>query len=54
MSTRKSFVKRHQHDEDVASPAFSRLFVLAFLVAALLGVVTGIGWIAWNLVGRLF
>ena len=51
MSTRKTFVKRHQHEEDVASPAFTRLFVLAFLVAAVLGVVTGIGWIVWNLLG---
>jgi hypothetical protein len=55
MTTHKPVLTRHQEDEDVASPAFTRLFVLAFLVAVLLGVVTGIGWVAWNLLrGFLF
>jgi hypothetical protein len=49
MSTHKPVLTHHQDDEDAASPTFSRLMVIAFLVAVLLGVVTGSIWIAWNL-----
>ena len=38
------------HDEEQpASPELSRLLVMGFLIAALLGLLTGIGWIGWNL-----
>jgi len=36
--------------QEVASPAFTRLLFLFFGVAALLGLVTGGLWIAWNLI----
>ena len=35
-----------------ASANVSRVLVLGFLVAALLGLVAGIGWIGWNFVTR--
>ena len=43
---------RPREEEPPASPEFSRLFIIGFLVAALLGLLTGVVWVAWNLVGR--
>lgn len=42
---------RHQlhKQDDTASPASSRLIFLAFGVALLLGMVSGVIWIAFNL-----
>jgi hypothetical protein len=37
-------------EEQPASREVSRLLVLGFLIAALLGLVTGAAWIAWNLI----
>ena len=39
--------KRHQQ---VASPEFTRLLLVAFGIALLLGLVTGSLWITWNLI----
>ena len=39
--------KRHQQE---ASPEFTRLLLVAFGIALLLGLVSGSLWIAWNLV----
>jgi hypothetical protein len=39
-----------KRDAAPASANVSRLLVLGFLIAALLGLVVGIGWVAWNLV----
>src|SRR5262249_60105043 len=36
-------------DEDVASPGFTRLLFVAFGVALLVGLVSGVLWIAWKL-----
>ena len=38
--------KRHQQ---VASPEFTRLLLIAFGIALLLGLISGSMWIAWNL-----
>jgi hypothetical protein len=39
-----------RRDEDVASPEFTRLLLVAFGIALLLGLVSGSIWIAWNLI----
>ena len=39
-----------RHDEDVASPGLTRLLLVAFGIALLLGLVSGSIWIAWNLI----
>ena len=49
MADRWSSVRRH-HDEPSPSPTVSRLLVLGFVVAALLGLTTGVIWVGWNLV----
>jgi hypothetical protein len=40
----------HRRDLDESGVDISRLLVFAFVVAALLGLGTGVLWIAWNLV----
>jgi hypothetical protein len=44
--------KRRQEEDEPASPEVSRLLVMGFLIAALLGLVTGVVWVAYNLVIR--
>jgi hypothetical protein len=39
--------KRHQRD---ASPEFTRLLLVAFGIAMLLGLASGVVWIGWNLI----
>ena len=41
---------RRRDDESSVSPAVSRLVILVFVVAAILGLTTGVIWVAWNLV----
>ena len=48
MSTRWSTVRGHD-EEPSPGVDLSRLLVLGFLIAALLGLVTGIGWVGCNL-----
>jgi hypothetical protein len=36
-------------DEDVASPGLTRLLFVAFGIAMLVGVVSGVLWILWKL-----
>ena len=40
---------REQH---VASPEFTRLLAVAFGVAALIGLATGLAWLVWLLLTR--
>ena len=40
------------HDEDPASAGVSRLLVMGFLIAAILGLLIGVAWVGWNLVGN--
>jgi hypothetical protein len=43
-------LQKHEGDEDdIASPEASRLLFLAFGIAALIGLVTGLIWVGWNL-----
>jgi hypothetical protein len=46
----RKFSNDPRRDEDVASPQFTRLLLVAFGVAMLLGLVSGSIWIAWNLI----
>ena len=46
---RPSFGAHRRRDEHVASPEFTRLIFVGFGVAMLLGLVTGVFWIGWNL-----
>ena len=41
---------RSHEDDEPASAAFSRLFVIAALIAALLGLLTGLGWMAYQFI----
>jgi hypothetical protein len=45
---------RSYDDEQPASPEVSRLLVLGFLIAALLGLLIGVGWAGWNLLRNAF
>jgi len=49
MADRWSSVRQH-HDGPSPSPTVSRLLVLGFVVAVLLGLATGVLWVGWNLV----
>jgi hypothetical protein len=51
MPNRWSTVRRHDGD---SSPGLdlSRVIVIGFLVAVLLGVFTGLGWMAWRLMSE--
>jgi hypothetical protein len=40
---------RVNEEDHVASPEASRLLATGFLVAAVLGVISGLVWIVWNL-----
>ena len=41
-----------EDEEDAtASPAGTRLLVIAFLTAAILGLLCGVVWVAWHLLG---
>ena len=53
MSRRWPTVATHD-EEQPASPEVSRLLVIGFLIAALLGLLTGVGWIGWNLLRNQF
>ena len=44
---------RHR-DNTPASPGLSRLLVLGFLLAGLLGFAAGLGWMAWSTASRWF
>lgn len=39
-----------RQDDEILSPGFTRLLAVAFGTAMLLGLVSGLVWIAWNLV----
>ena len=39
---------RTHEEEEPASPELSRLLVMAFLIAAALGLLTGIGWMGYQ------
>ena len=41
---------RINEDEQVASTDVSRLLVLGFVIAGVLGFLIGVGWVAWNLI----
>ena len=43
---------RRRNDEFETSPGVSRFVILGFVVAAILGLSTGVIWIAWNLIRR--
>jgi|EndMetStandDraft_3_1072993.scaffolds.fasta_scaffold1217274_2 hypothetical protein len=42
---------RHR-DTSPASPGLSRLLVLAYLIAALLGLAAGVAWMGWTAASR--
>ena len=48
MARRWSHHRSHE-EEQPASAEVSRLLVLGFLIAALLGLLAGVGWVVWNL-----
>jgi hypothetical protein len=48
LATRWSTTRKHD-DEEPASPEVSRLLVIGFLIAGLLGLLTGLVWVGWNL-----
>ena len=39
-----------RRDEESVSPGVSRLVILVFVIAAVLGLATGVIWVGWNLV----
>ena len=49
MSTRWSTIRSHD-DGQSPSADVSRLLVIGFLIAALLGLLTGLAWVGWNLI----
>jgi hypothetical protein len=51
MPNRWSTVRR-RHGDSAPGLDLSRVIVIGFLVAALLGVLTGLGWIAWRLMSQ--
>lgn len=53
MSRRWPTVKRHD-DEPAPGLDLSRVIVLAYLIAVILGIATGIGWIGCQLVRNQF
>lgn len=53
MSTRWSTIRKH--DNERPAPAdISRLLVMGFLIAALLGLLSGVVWVGWNLLRSQF
>ena len=53
MSMRWSTIRKHDN-EPAGSAEVSRLLVMGFLIAALLGLLTGVAWVGWNLVKNQF
>lgn len=53
MSKRWPAGRTHEEDEP-ASAEFTRLFVMGALIAVLLGVFTGLGWMAYQFLQRQF
>jgi hypothetical protein len=49
---------RHFPDDPVphteASPEFTRIFVIAVMTAVILGFLSGLFWVAWNLLLYVF
>jgi hypothetical protein len=45
-------IERKREEDEPASPEVSRLLIMGFLIAALLGLATGVVWVAYNLVMR--
>ena len=45
----RRFSNDPRFDEDVASPGFTRLLFVAFGIALLVGLVSGVLWIVWKL-----
>ena len=45
----RPFVNDPKRQQQVASPEFTRLLLIAFGIALALGLVSGSLWIAWNL-----
>jgi hypothetical protein len=43
--------RKREEEEEPASAEVSRLLVIGFLIAAGLGLLAGLVWIAWNLLG---
>ena len=43
---------RTNDEEQPASAGVSRLLVMGFLIAAILGLLIGVAWVGWNLVGN--
>jgi hypothetical protein len=41
-------------EEQPASLEVSRVLVLGFIIAAILGLLCGVGWVGWNLVRNAF
>ena len=41
---------RRRDEESSVTPGVSRLVILVFVVAAILGLTTGAMWVVWNLV----
>ncbi len=53
MPTRWSTIRKHDN-ESPGSVDVSRLLVTGFLIAALLGLLTGVVWVGWNLLSNQF
>ena len=53
MSTRWSTIRNHDNEQP-ASAEISRLLVMGFLIAAFLGLLTGVMWVGWNLLRSQF
>lgn len=45
---------RTHEEEQPSSPEFTRLFVLGMLIAIVLGVFSGLGWMAYLFLSRQF
>jgi hypothetical protein len=46
---------RQEHEEDTtASPEGTRIFVIAIMTAVILGFLSGLFWVAWNLLLYVF
>jgi hypothetical protein len=43
--------RRHDEDDEPASPEVSRLLVVAYLIAAAVGLIAGVIWVLWHLLG---
>ena len=50
---RWSTIRKHDNEQS-ASAEVSRLLVMGFLIAALLGLLTGLAWVGWNVIKNPF